>query len=489
MQLAEGCIVAGRFQLVRELASGGMGFIWLANHLELGYLCAIKFIRPDLSELPEVCARFEGEAKIAAQLRSPYIVQILDYGTWEGAPYMAMEYLEGEDLRERLDKRDRLEAGETFAIVDQVARALGKAHAARLIHRDLKPENIFLVRDDDREIVKVLDFGIAKAIGGRAGAVRTQQGVLIGTLEYMSPEQLRGTGEIDHRCDLWALGVLTFACLTGHLPFEAERLNDLIARLFGGPLPRPSTLVAGLPREVDAWWERAAARNIADRFSTAREMVDALADALGQAPASSRRPQRLAVVSDTEATPLMPQAVAARSAMTVAGVQPPEAGSAPATVSSEDDSDEIDVCVTGLFARAPGAPDSTGPIWLASAALDAPRRGRAWRKAAAMLMVATLLGVLTWEWRVLRGPIASTQQGGTANGAPAAAAPPMAPAAAPAPSRDVPPPPPPALEMKPVEVDARLPRPSPRGRPARSPQAAAPARTANPASDPLHGRR
>src|SRR5262249_19686486 len=155
----------------------------------------------------------------------------------------------------RLRRCRRLDRQATLAVVTQVARALNKAHAAGLVHRDLKPENIFLVPDEEREIVKVLDFGVAKALGG-SGAVRTQKGMLIGTLEYMSPEQLRGLPNIDHRCDLWSLGVVAFLCLTGRLPFDAERLGDLIVRVFGQALPRPSDVAPDLPRAFDAWWER-----------------------------------------------------------------------------------------------------------------------------------------------------------------------------------------------------------------------------------------
>src|SRR5262249_34142915 len=233
----------------------------------------------ELVALPIVRARFEQEAKVAAQLQSPYIVRVLDYGMWGEVPYMAMEYLEGEDLDVRLRRCGRLDIDTTLAIVKQVARALAKAHAVGLVHRDLKPDNIFLVPDEDREIAKVLDFGVAKALAG-SNAIRTQNGMLIGTLEYMSPEQLRGVPNIDHRCDLWSLAVVTFLCLHGRLPFEAETLGDPVTRMFRSPLPRPSDIAPDLPRAFDAWWERAASRDPANRFPTAKDMVNALAIAL-----------------------------------------------------------------------------------------------------------------------------------------------------------------------------------------------------------------
>src|SRR4030088_2644971 len=147
IQLAENSVVAGRLQLNRLLGRGGMGSVWHATHLGLDVPCALKFIEGEGAETPEVQARFEREAKAAAQLRSPNVVQILDHGVWEGAPYIAMELLEGEDLDKRLARAGRLAPRAVAGIVAQVARALGKAHAAGLVHRDLKPANIFLVSD------------------------------------------------------------------------------------------------------------------------------------------------------------------------------------------------------------------------------------------------------------------------------------------------------------------------------------------------------
>src|SRR5262249_15080983 len=156
------------------------------------------FIHAEVLATPGVKARFEREAKIAAQLRSPHVVQVLDYGIWEGAPYIAMEYLDGEDLGHRLHRVGRLTARETVGVVGQIARALGKAHAAGLVHRDLKPENVFLVRDDEGELVKVLDFGIAKSQTPTLDGM-TRTGAIMGTPHYMSPEQAQGTKSVDHR--------------------------------------------------------------------------------------------------------------------------------------------------------------------------------------------------------------------------------------------------------------------------------------------------
>ncbi len=282
MELAQGIIVADRFRLVRALGQGGMGAVWLAHHTGLDIPCAVKFIHEEAAQSPELRARFEREARAAAQLRSPHVVQVLDHGVWQGAPYIAMELLEGEDLGQRLHRRGALAPHETLALAVQVGRALAKAHSVGLVHRDLKPANIFLVRDEDREIAKVLDFGVAKLTGaGLDGA--TQSGAVLGTPFYMSPEQARGARDIDHRSDLWALAVVVYRCITGKLPFTGQALGDLFVKIIVEPLPIPSQVPGnpGVPPGFDAWWMRAAARDPAHRFQTAKELSDALGLALG----------------------------------------------------------------------------------------------------------------------------------------------------------------------------------------------------------------
>ncbi|WP_437728885.1 serine/threonine-protein kinase [Sorangium sp. So ce861] len=277
MTPAAGNTVADRFRLVRPLRQGGMGSVWLAQHIGLDIPCAIKFMHAQ-GVSKEVRLRFEREAKVAAQIRSPHVVQILDHGVWQGTPYIAMEYLDGEDLDARIQRVGRLDPHDTMAITAQVARALTRAHAAGLVHRDLKPANIFLVRDDDREIAKVLDFGIAKDSTPRVTST-TKTGSLLGTPAYMSPEQAQGTKSIDHRSDLWSLAVVVFECLTGKLPFNSEAFGDLLLKIMVKPLPVPSQL-APVPPGFDAWWARAASREPEARFQSAKEFCDALAVAL-----------------------------------------------------------------------------------------------------------------------------------------------------------------------------------------------------------------
>ncbi len=249
--------------------------MWRATHLGLEIPCAVKFIEGDLASLPEAQSRFEREAKAAAQLRSPHVVQILDHGVCEGTPYIAMELLEGEDLGKRLARVGRLSPRDLHFVVSQVCRALAKAHSLGIVHRDLKPDNIFLVKDDDREIVKVLDFGIAKSQSSDLSGNNTKTGALLGTPYYMSPEQAQGTKQVDFRTDLWALAVICFRALTGRLPFESEALGDLLVRIIVAPVPVPSQF-GPVPLGFDEWWQKAAARDLHRRFASAKDFSDSL---------------------------------------------------------------------------------------------------------------------------------------------------------------------------------------------------------------------
>jgi serine/threonine-protein kinase len=281
LQLAEGQKVADRFRLIRELGRGGMGAVWLAEHIGLEVPCAIKFIDKEGRQDDQLRTRFAREAKAAAQLRSPNVVQILDYGMWGEVPYIAMEYLEGEDLAQRLNRVWLLSPGETCYIIAQVARALGKAHAAGIVHRDLKPENIFLSRDGEEEIAKVLDFGIAKRSKTELDDGGTKTGSLLGSPFYMSPEQARGVKTVDYRSDLWSLAIIVYQCVTGQLPFESEGLGDLLTKIMYEPLPVPSQIRPELPSSFDAWWCKAAARDVVQRYQSAKDLTDELAIALG----------------------------------------------------------------------------------------------------------------------------------------------------------------------------------------------------------------
>src|SRR5579864_2156903 len=239
-------LVAGKYEVVRRIGRGGMGSVWEGRHASLGTRVAIKFIDQEYAESEEARSRFVTEARAAATIQSKHAIQIFDHGvTEDGRPYMVMELLTGESLDKRLEHLGRMSLEDTARVLNQVCRALQRAHDAGIIHRDLKPENIFLVRapDDDEEIAKVLDFGIAKFRGPPGGSglsSSTKTGAVLGTPYYMSPEQARGLRTIDHRSDLWSLGVIAYKCVTGILPFDGESVGDLLVKICTSPPPVPS---------------------------------------------------------------------------------------------------------------------------------------------------------------------------------------------------------------------------------------------------------
>jgi serine/threonine-protein kinase len=261
-----------------------MGSVWEGRHVTLGTRVAIKFIDSEYAESKEARSRFDTEARAAAALQSKHAIQIHDHGVTEDErPYMVMELLTGEPLDDRIERQRRITLQETARILGQVCRALQRAHEAGIIHRDLKPENIFLVRspDDDDEIAKVLDFGIAKTSGGIDGS-NTKTGAMLGTPYYMSPEQAQGTRAVDARSDLWSLAVIAFQALSGKLPFESEALGDLLVKIIVAPIPSPREFAPDLPPSFEAWWQRASQRDPAQRFQSARELAESLALAFGQ---------------------------------------------------------------------------------------------------------------------------------------------------------------------------------------------------------------
>jgi serine/threonine-protein kinase len=291
MQLAENVVVANRFRLVKLIGKGGMGSVWQAFDQNLNTDCAIKFIEGEHANKADAHTRFKREAQAAAQLRSPHIVQIFDHNIWDGVPYLAMELLEGDDLATRLARVVKIAPSDVAIIMTQVCRALGKAHERGIIHRDLKPDNIFLVRDDDHEIAKVLDFGIAKHTnGGFDVGSKTKTGSVLGTPVYMSPEQAQGK-DVDVRSDLWSLAVIAFQALTGKLPFDSEALGDLFVKIIVSPIPIPSEVDRSVPPAFDAWWARAASRDPEQRFQTAKAFAESLGAALGQQTISGMRPE------------------------------------------------------------------------------------------------------------------------------------------------------------------------------------------------------
>ncbi|HMJ15805.1 MAG TPA: protein kinase [Polyangiaceae bacterium] len=290
-----GDLVAGKYRLTRLLGRGGMGSVWEGVHTSLGTHVAVKFIETEHATSSEARNRFENEARAAAKLRSKHVVQVYDHGvSLDGRPFIVMEFLAGEPLDRRLDRVNRLSPADTARIVHQVCRALGRAHEAGIVHRDLKPENVFLVWDeeDGADVVKVVDFGIAKFTDGSMGvSSATRTGSVLGTPYYMSPEQARGLRSVDHRSDLWSVGVIAYRCLVGELPFQGEAIGDLLVKICTAELPVPSQRAPGVPQSFDAWFAKALDREPARRFESAAATSQALNAAFGLA---ARSPQAAA---------------------------------------------------------------------------------------------------------------------------------------------------------------------------------------------------
>src|SRR5262245_22452765 len=291
----EGRTVGGKYLVGPLIGSGGMGTVWLGQHMQLGTRVAIKFIRPQFAERPDARRRFEIEARAAASVDSKHAVKVYDYGVTDfGLPYIVMEYLEGESLSEALIRRGPFPADESAKVIAQAAKALSKAHAANIVHRDLKPDNIFLASNVDAGdavdglpyLVKLVDFGIAKMLdverqGAKGLKGPTQEGSVIGTPNFMSPEQLTVGGMPNALTDIWSLGACAYAAFTARIPFEGEVLGDIVLKVCVEPLPIPSKFVPEVPPGLDAWFLRACHREAQKRFQSVAEMSEQLIKVCG----------------------------------------------------------------------------------------------------------------------------------------------------------------------------------------------------------------
>jgi serine/threonine protein kinase len=384
LPIAAGNIVAGKYRLERPLSRGAMGSVWVATHLALDTHVAIKFmvadadadarasspslegaaaaggssdVVPPSSRSVETRSRFEREAKAAAQIRSANVVQILDYGVDRETQYIVMELLRGEDLGARLGRVKRLPIHEVSHLVVAVARALQRAHDAGLVHRDLKPGNIFLAKEGEEEVPKVLDFGVAKRTSDRQIGEGTLEGTLVGTPSYMSPEQAMGRSAVDHRADLWSLGVIIYRALTGVRPFESKSLLETVVQICSETPRPPSQLEPGLPPAIDAFMERALERDVTLRFQSAKEMA-----------------RELTRIAPPKARSLPPAASAAHAAPKANDVDIPiHVTSSPDDPTVQQGSIPGDVAAAAAAAAraAPDEPTSEASLVAAPAAADA----------------------------------------------------------------------------------------------------------------------
>jgi len=282
VELTEGLAVGyGKYELQRLIGRGGMGQVWLARHRTLAGEFAIKFLDRN-SEDPAAMARFQFEAQIAARIakRTRHIVTVSDHGEEWGFAYLVMEYVDGETLDSAIVRTNQADLALVSEVVAQVAKGLAGAHSEGVFHRDLKPANVLLSRDEDGKLLaKILDFGIAKTsrshrLPHRTG-LTTDEGVVLGTPSYMSPEQARGLASLDYRCDLWALSTLAYEALTGRLPYDGETTADLMVNICTADYVPVRQYRPDLPASAEAFFAQAFAPRIQDRFQDAGSLAAA----------------------------------------------------------------------------------------------------------------------------------------------------------------------------------------------------------------------
>ena len=270
----------GRYDLIRVLGKGAMGLVYEARDPNLDRRVAIKTIK--VENLPPAAvadyeARFRTEARSAARLQHPNIVSVYDSERHDDTAYLVMEYVEGQDLKFHLDGGARYTLEQTVSMVTDLLKALDYAHAQKIVHRDVKPANLLLVEATGR--IKLTDFGVARIQDG--GEVTRTKGAMVGTLKYMSPEQVRGR-TIDYRADLFAAGVVLYQLLTNRRPFDGDSEFAIIHQIIEEHPPAPSSINDQLPRTLDAVVARALAKDRDQRFASAAEFAQALRNAIGQ---------------------------------------------------------------------------------------------------------------------------------------------------------------------------------------------------------------
>ncbi|MFT3700423.1 MAG: protein kinase [Kofleriaceae bacterium] len=283
----------GAYAIRGMLGQGGMGTVYLAEHALLGRKAAVKVLLPELSLDERIVKRFFNEARATTSIADPGIVQIFDFGIdTDGSAYIVMELLEGESIHARLKRLRRFSPADTVRLVRQIAGSLATAHARGIIHRDLKPENLFVVGDaavTGGERTKILDFGIAK-LARDADRTKTRTGSIVGTPQFMSPEQCRGLATVDHRADIYALGCVMYVMLTGRPVFEGEGLGDIMFKHVGSAPPVPSHVVPEIGNALDQIILRCLAKAPADRFQSMQELIaafDSAAIAVYDAPTTA----------------------------------------------------------------------------------------------------------------------------------------------------------------------------------------------------------
>jgi len=286
-----GFVIASKYRVTGELGRGGMAAVYEAENVDIGKRVAIKVLAQELTSSTIVVERFLREARAVAAIRSPFICDVYDSGRLDdGRPFLVLELLEGESLYERMVRVGQIDLETTVGVMAQACRGLVKAHAAGIVHRDLKPENIFVTKDEEgRTLAKILDFGLAKFYQpveeGAEQARLTRDGAVFGTPAYMSPEQVRGQGAVDARADLWALGCITYECVTGRTVWSTDQgVAMTFAQIAQGNVPDPLTFRPDLPESFRAWFKRSLDKDINNRFQGPKEFADELMAATDFSP-------------------------------------------------------------------------------------------------------------------------------------------------------------------------------------------------------------
>jgi serine/threonine-protein kinase len=279
--VAPGEVLAGKYRVERILGKGGMGMVVAALHLHLDKRVALKFLLPQVAQNPELVARFAREARAASRIESEHVAKVLDVGQLDdGAPFMVMEYLEGADLAQIVKTRGALPGQEAIEYVLQACEALAEAHVAGIVHRDLKPANLFLTRRaDGSPCIKVLDFGISKiALAGDPGQGMTQTAAMMGSPNYMAPEQIKSARSVDARSDIWSLGIILHELLTGEVAFKADTMPELYVNILQSPPIPLRSRRPDAPPAMEAIVLRCLEKDPARRFANVGELATALGE-------------------------------------------------------------------------------------------------------------------------------------------------------------------------------------------------------------------
>jgi eukaryotic-like serine/threonine-protein kinase len=384
MPFAPGDLIAGKYEVLELIGSGGMGYVVSAMHIELGEVVALKFLRPEALQIEELVERFSREARAAAKIRSEHVARVFDVGVLpDGVPFIVMEHLAGQDLSDVLHERGPLPIKVAVEYVMQACEALAAAHASGVVHRDIKPENLFLTKHaQGLDFIKILDFGISKvalAPGGKRGFVRTM--MPLGSPVYMSPEQIRSSDQVDARTDIWSLGCVLFELLTGTVAFNEPSLMQLSAAILEhDPVPLRE-LLPDAPEELEEVVLRCLEKDVDRRYGNIAELAIAL---YPFAPRRSRISAERCYHALKNAGLECPE-----FEVEIQSVYPPSNGELPAPVSGVAGRRLTRGALTGRALKSSSALRTGSPATLSNEEIPTLRPGKPYKWAFVLAFVAT----------------------------------------------------------------------------------------------------